>query len=166
MIAKAALTRSDRAPSPPAWRHACLVLPGLVRVRAGRALSVMLSSELATQSRRLLCILADASVRIDDAIHSWRVPRAACIALRIGGCALATGIAALAFFNNRSSELASIGPIDGSTTQLSQNETVVVRHERLPNSYVDNEGDIAVDESEEDAVYPRTVQTVRFLNPN
>jgi len=35
----------------------------------------------------------------------------------------------------------------------------------LPNSYVDNEGDVAVDESEDEVSYPRTVQILRFPNP-
>jgi hypothetical protein len=166
MIAKAALPRTGRAPLPPAWMHACLRLASLLRMRAGRAVSMMLSCEIATRARRLACIFADAWIRIDGAISPWRVTRAACIGLRIAGCALATAIAVLAIFNNRTADDAGTGAIEGSGSKPLRNETVVVRQERLPHSYVDNEGDIAVDESEDEVAYPRTVQTVRFPNPN
>jgi hypothetical protein len=103
---------------------------------------------------------------------AWRVPRITSIALKAIGCAFAAGAIALAFVNNRAAGPDEIGPIADSPRQMSLNETVVVRRERVSNSQevlpsfnVDNEEDIAVDESEQAGVFRRAVQTVRFLNP-
>jgi hypothetical protein len=86
--------------------------------------------------------------------------------LKVAGSALAVGMLALAVWNNRGHETEGIRAGEASAIELNDNVTVVIRQERLPNSYVDNEGDIAVDESEEEAGYPRAVQTVRFVNPD
>jgi hypothetical protein len=183
MAAKAALTRSGRVPLPPAWLHTLLTVTRFMQMRAGGALGLfrtyayfvrtranqvlaaVLASAAASHAHRILCSINDTSMPVAETICSWRPPRAACIGLRIAGCLLATAIAVLAIFNNRYAEIGGTGAIGGDNGASVRNETIVVRQERLPNSYVDNEGDVAVDESEEEVSYPRTVQILRFPNP-
>jgi hypothetical protein len=111
--------------------------------------------------------LVHAGAHIGVAVFAWRLPRSASVTLRFVGCAFGGGVLALAYLNNYGADADNNDANAGNAVRGIRNETVVVRTERLPNSYVDNEGEIVADESdEEEAIYRRAVQTVRFVDPN
>jgi hypothetical protein len=163
--------RYQSASAPALWvaHHQRALGDLLPRVRERALAALAFSAAAASQSglrfRRVLHTLADAAGGTGMLLLSWKVPRYASIGLKVAGSALAVGMLALAIWNNWRHETEGIRAREASAIEFNDNVTVVVRQERLPNSYVDNEGDIAVDESEEDAAYPRAVQTVRFVNP-
>jgi hypothetical protein len=156
---------SSAAALRPSYYQRSLALP-LVRtgkrVRARWASSTALPTLVHTGTH-----LVHAGAHIGVAVFFWRLPRSASVTLRFVGCAFGGGVLALAYLNNYCADADNNDANATHAVQGGRNETVVIRTERLPNSYVDNEGEIAADESdEEEAIYRRAVQTVRFVDPD
>jgi hypothetical protein len=150
------------------------------RVRVIRTFSAAAFSDLRARARHALQSAAQTRDRFVMLLAAWRVPRVASIAFRAVGCAFAAGAITLAFLNNRAAGPEEIASVAVSPAELSRNETVAVRNEtvvvrqerqphieeQLPSFNVDNEEEIAIDESEQAGVFRRAIQTVRFLNPS
>jgi hypothetical protein len=92
----------------------------------------------------------------------WRVPVNFKMAIRLSVGALTGAMIILAIVNNARSKTEAIG------FSTASNETVVYRQVPMQKSSIEDEGDEPAAESDESAPlsYPRTVQTIKFVNPN
>ena len=170
MTAHAAFRRRCSASMPPSWTAVLSELDK--RMRASRVCFAASASTISARVQRGLQSAGESWASLRMVLVAWRVPRIASVAVKATGCAFAAGVITLVFVNNRAAGPDEIGAIAESPRQTTRNETVVVRQERVSNSQevlpsfnVDNEEEIAADESEHEGVFRRAVQTVRFLNP-